>query len=253
MIQPFCRLPIGNNANAFFSLRGDNINTSDPYAGFSVCHYVGDDTEHIARCRRRLADVVNLPLDNLVIPRQTHSCNVAVIGDGPIPQLNEIDALVTRRNDILLSINTADCLPIVFNDEVAGVIAIAHGGWRGIYGGIIPATISKMIEQGASPEHIHAAIGPAIHSCCYEVDIDLSQRFAERFPDVDDLVIASPNQGKRNLNLIAAARSQLISSGIATNNIYISDLCTRCNSDRLFSARALGVASGRILTAIHMQ
>ena len=215
------RLDVGAGATAFSTMRGDEAYDSNgAYAGFNVCHYTGDAPAHVADCRRELAAYIGTDVNRLVIPRQTHSVNVAVIGDR-LPCLEGVDALVTTRDDVALVVNTADCLPVVFNDSRRGVIAIAHAGWRGLYDGILAATVAEMARLGAVPRDIRVAIGPCICGACYEVDEALR----------------------------AAAITELQRCGIDLTGISDSGVCSRCDG-RLFSARRQGVRSGRIATVL---
>lgn len=240
------RLDVGDGAVAFSSLRGDigAVGSGNPYGGFNVCHYTGDDPGHVAMCRRELADYVGVDVDRLVIPRQTHSVNVAVIDDA-IPSLEGVDALVTGRDDVALVVNTADCLPIVFNDSVNGVIGIAHGGWRGLYDGIVASTVGAMECLGASAPDINVAIGPCICGACYEVDEAFAKRFVARFGDDVCLV----KDGRQHIDLRAVALMELAEAGVGSDRIFVADMCSKCDV-RLFSARRMGVASGRIATVV---
>lgn len=239
------RLDVGKGALAFSTLRGERNGDNSPYSGFSVCHYTGDEPAHVAECRRKLAAYVGTDVDALIIPRQTHSVNVAVIGD-VIPCLNGVDALVTVRDDVALVVNTADCLPIVFNDSRHGVIGIAHGGWRGLYDGIVEATVVEMERLGADCSTMRVAIGPCICGDCYEVDEQFAERFSRRFGDgvVRRSVGAKPHVDLREAAMVALSRA-----GVERAGVVVSVLCSRCDS-RLFSARRMGVKSGRIATVV---
>ena len=111
-----------------FSTQRDAADWSLPYSGFNVCHYTADKPAHIAECRRRLAAELNLPVENLIIPRQTHSANIAVVDSMPIGSeaLENIDGIVTSRSDIALCINTADCVPVILVDPESGIIGAVH-------------------------------------------------------------------------------------------------------------------------------
>lgn len=241
-------LDAGEGVLAFSTMRGviQDEGGSNPYAGFNVCHYTGDDAGHVADCRRELACRVGVPVCNLIIPRQTHSSNVAVVGD-IVPCVEDTDALVTCRDDVALVVNTADCLPIVFNDSRHGVIGVAHGGWRGLYDGIIPATVEAMTELGAAAADIRVAIGPCICGGCYEVSEEFAGRFAERFGA--DVCAVDAASGKPHVDLRRVAVGQIECCGVDRGRIFVADACSRCD-ERLFSARRMGVGSGRIATVI---
>lgn len=242
------RLDVGAGATAFSTLRGGETygGAEDAYAGFNVCHYTGDAPAHVANCRRELAAYIGTDVNRLVIPRQTHSVNVAVIGDR-LPCLEDVDALVTTRDDVALVVNTADCLPVVFNDSRRGVIAIAHAGWRGLYDGILAATVMEMARLGAEPRDIRVAIGPCICGACYEVDEAFAKRFDARFGAAVRIAVAPGH--KPHVDLRAAAITELQRCGIDTTGISDSGVCSRCD-ERLFSARRQGVRSGRIATVV---
>lgn len=241
------KLEVGSGVVAFSTMRG-NVSTADasnPYSRFNVCHYTGDDAAHISQCRSELAKLTEVSVDRLLIPRQTHSVNVVVVGL-EIPDLEGVDGLVTRRDDVALVVNTADCLPIVFNDEEHGVIGIAHGGWRGLYGGILDETIAAMTGLGAELRDIKVSIGPCICGDCYEVDEDFARRFKQR---MGECVIESEKWEKPHVDLRRSAVDSLEKIGLHKSQIKVVEECSRCD-ERFFSARRMGVESGRIATVV---
>ena len=120
---------------AFSTRRGAEATLGDPYSGFSICSYTGDSWLHTDGCLQSLARLTGIEARDIIMPGQTHSVRCVVIGpdgnDSGLPDLNGVDALVTRRRHTVIGINTADCLPLVMADPVARVIAVAHAGWRG--------------------------------------------------------------------------------------------------------------------------
>jgi len=198
-------------------------------------------------------------LDNLVMPRQTHTCRVAVIDDryrsmGIDEQeaaLEGVDALVTRLCGVVIGVNTADCVPIVMADAAAGVIAAAHAGWRGTVGLIARATVEEMCRQGAQPSRIQAAMGPSICQECFEVGDEVVDAFAAAGFDLASIVTRNALTGKAHIDLRAANRSVLQAAGVPHGNIVLSRHCSRCEHERFFSARRLGVNSGRTFTGIY--
>ncbi|MDE6264561.1 MAG: peptidoglycan editing factor PgeF [Paramuribaculum sp.] len=226
---------------AFSTLR-DTDSPHLPYSGFSTCTYTGDDPAHCKACRNELAHYLGISADNIVFPRQTHSLNVAVVID-PAAPLQDTDALVTDRSGIALGIHTADCVPVVLADPKAGIIGAAHSGWRGAAGNIAALTVQKMQSLGANPADIHAAMGPCICQECFEVGEEVAARF-ERF----GAVIRTP--GKPHVDLPKAVATSLVEAGVPQQNIAMPCGCSRCDFQRFFSARRLGVQSGRTLTLI---
>ena len=241
------KLEVGDGIEAFSTMRGNvsQLDASNPYSDFNVCHYTGDDAMHISHCRSELAKLTEVAVDRLLIPRQTHSVNVVIIGK-EIPDLEGVDGMVTCRDDVALVVNTADCLPIVFNDSKHGIVGVAHGGWRGLYGGIIEETIAAMTVLGAELQEIRVAIGPCICGDCYEVDAEFARKFEAR---MGDCVIELGEREKPHVDLRRAAVDCLGRIGIAKSNINVVEECSRCD-ERFFSARRMGVESGRIATVV---
>lgn len=230
--------------------RGAEATAADAYSGLSVCHYTGDAAEHVTRSRERLAASLSLPTWALVIPRQTHGERVAVIDAAPIDpaSLEGVDAMVTTATDVALCINTADCVPVTLADAEAGVIAAAHCGWRGTVNALLANTIAAMRRLGADPCRIVAAMGPSICARCFEVGEEVAERFRSEFPDAADVVIEGGV--KPHVDLGAAIEARLLSLGVKKENVARPSACTACDSLRFFSARRLGVASGRMPTWI---
>lgn len=238
---------------AFSTLRSA-ASPADPYSGFSACHYTGDSPDHILACRSALCRMLGIAPERLVIPRQTHSANVAMIhGAGPsgIVQTPEnVDALVTDQRGIALAVNTADCVPLIMFDTEAGVIAAVHSGWRGTVARIAAKAVEAMLQAGASPQHIHAAMGPCIGTCCFEVGEEVATHFRDMFPA--NIVTDIPGR-KPHIDLGAAIAYTLTYCGISEENITLPPACSACHSDRLFSARRHGIHSGRTLTVIMLR
>ena len=193
------------------------------------------------------------------MPRQTHSCNVAVIDthfmDNDIDQqeqaLEGVDALVTTLPGVVIGVNTADCVPIVLADEAAGVIAVAHAGWRGTVGRIARAVVEEMCRHGARADRIQASMGPSICQDCFEVGDEVVEAFKKARFDLDTIVTRDASTGKAHIDLRAANREVLVVAGVPAGNIVLSQHCSRCEHGRFFSARRLGIDSGRTFTGIY--
>lgn len=231
-----------------FSTLRDSKEPSLPYDGFNACHYTGDSQEHIADCRRMLSDHHGIDQTRLIMPRQTHSANIAVVDRLPMPteELENIDALVTALPEIALCINTADCVAVVMADVSAGVIAAAHSGWRGTEAEIAVGTLRAMEALGARAERIRVAMGPSICKDCFEVGEEVARRFRGKFPPgtvIDTL-------SKPHIDLPRAIASSLTAAGVMPGNIACPTECSHCRPDRYFSARRQGINSGRTLTVI---
>lgn len=234
---------------AFSTSRGV-AHPSGPYDGFNACHYVGDDPAHVRHCRSKLCCRLGVEAQQLIIPRQTHSDRVAIIDRIPYPEenLQGVDALVTALPSVALAINTADCVPVLLAHPASGIIAAAHCGWRGIINNLLPNTLRAMASLGAKADEIIAVMGPAICHACFEVGTEVAQIFAEHFPDTSNIIIEGYE--KPHIDLSAAIVEKLRRLGVPSVNVRPSSECTMCNPAEFFSARVLGVKSGRLLTLI---
>lgn len=238
-------------AVAFSTLRGCS-DAGLPYDGFNICGYTGDDPRHTASCRLAAAARLGLSDPSLLItPRQTHSLRVAIVDRshaGLSP--DETDALVTTDSGVAIGVSTADCVPVVMCDPEAAVIAAVHSGWRGTIGRICARAVDTMVSLGSRRERIWCALGPYIHVGSYEVGADLAGLFAAEFGSLDGLTVATP--GKPHLDLGVAVRAVLRDAGIDPDHVTEAGICSYADYGRVFSARRLGVASGRTLTAARL-
>ncbi|MGH9862291.1 MAG: peptidoglycan editing factor PgeF, partial [Candidatus Acidiferrales bacterium] len=191
------------------------------------------------------------------------------------------DALITDRPGFLLSVQVADCLPILLTDPERKVVAAVHAGWRGTVKRIADKTVGTMRQEfGCDPKKLRAAIGPGIHVCCYEVGRVVLEAFAGQFPYWQKVVrrlpppppdlhwqqqllspaptaerrprpaLTSPAAERFYLDLVEANRRQLRAAGLRRQNIWAAPLCTACRTDRLFSHRAEHGRTGRMMGVI---
>jgi len=185
------------------------------------------------------------------------------------------DALATRTPGMLLGVQTADCVPVLLVDTRRRAVAAIHAGWRGTLARIAAKTVGRMrMEFGTKPRDVIAALGPAIGRCCYEVGPEVAQAFAMQFPKAAewfDGPFAQLASGEEPLNLPwmtmmppghtppplrvkldlhAANRWQLLDAGVPESQIAVSDLCTACRTDQLFSYRREGAKTGRLMAVI---
>ena len=222
---------------AFSTTRGQ-VDGRNAYSGVNLCDYVGDDALRVLDARLTLAMQLGVDLDDLVMPRQTHSCRVAVIDerfraldiDQQEAALEGVDALVTKLQGVVIGVNTADCVPIVLVDSQAGIVACRHG---------------------ATVDRIQAAMGPSICQECFEVGDEVVEAFKKAHFNLDAIVKRNPATGKAHIDLRAANRAVLVAAGVPAANIVESQHCSRCEHTRFFSARRLGINSGRTFTGIY--
>lgn len=159
---------------------------------------------------------------------QIHSNIVKNISNIHNPQ--KCDALITNKKDTPLMVMVADCIPILFYDNINKIIAVAHAGRAGTFENIAGDTIDKMMKDYNSyPNNIEVILGPSIQKCCYEVSQELATITSKNFGD--DFV------DKRNIDLQGINKKQLLEKGIKEENIDISDICTKCSNQPYFSYR----------------
>ena len=185
--------------------------------------------------------------DCFVFSQQTHTTNVRKVtlddkGKGLTRQLDyqDVDGLITNVPGLCLSTFYADCVPLYFVDPVQKAIGLSHSGWRGTVGKIGAVTVQKMREEyGSKPEDIIAAIGPSICQDCYEVSEDVIVEFQNNFDEKYwKALYYKKENGKYQLNLWKANEIVLAEAGVLKKHIAVTNLCTCCNDEMLFSHRA---------------
>lgn len=208
-----------------------------------------------------------------VAMKQVHSSIVHTIKEVPEHPLSG-DGLITRVPGVVLTVRTADCIPVLIVDPVERAVGSFHAGWRGTLARIVEKGVGEMRRAFRSqPEKLLAAIGPGIHRCCYEVSEELKEKFGSQFAYADGLFedvfssdpvrekypllfmnMRAPGHGAphstMHLDLIEANRRQLLDAGVQAKNIWISDLCTSCRTDLLFSHRKEKGHTGRMVAAL---
>jgi hypothetical protein len=205
--------------------------------------------------------------------RQVHSSVIHRVDEVPAHPLQG-DGLITNRPGMVLAVRAADCFPVLMADPVQRAVGAFHAGWRGTLARIVEKGVGEFRRQfGSDPAGMKAAIGPGIHRCCYQVGEDLRDKFGSQFSYAGELfeeVFSSdpvrrkypllfmnqraPGHGEppraAHLDLVEANRRQLLEAGVLEKNIWISDLCTSCRTDLLFSHRREKGATGRMMGAI---
>lgn len=233
-------------AHGFFGRNGGA--SSGEFASLNTSEASGDDRSIVAANRRAIAAA--LGFDTVATLTQTHSNRVVVLTDLPAPgDRPDADALVTDRPGLLLGILTADCTPIAFADAEAGVVGIAHAGWKGAVDGVMENTIAAMEHLGAQRRRIVAAIGPTISGPNYEVGPQFAADLIARNPAAAAHVAVPPG-GKEHFDLPGFVASQLAAAGVAFD---VAGSCTYASPDRYFSHRYAthqGTKAGRQMSVI---
>jgi hypothetical protein len=219
------------NFKPLFQELTPNVEALTTTVGFNVCYYAGADSAQVAADRARLVGHFGVTDEQLYVPRQTHTANVALAGEEPIDA--DVDALVSNRSGQVIGINTADCVPLLMADVAAGVIAAVHCGWRGTVAGIAEAAVARMVALGAAVERIHAAMGPCIGVECFEVGPEVAAQFP---PEV---VERRAGWGKPHVNLPLDVARRLRLAGLRAENIAMTQACSVCCHE-FYSVRRQG-------------
>ena len=218
-----------------------------PYDGFNITHYTGDEPAHVEACRQELCRRLKIDDRHLVVPHQVHGTQIAEITAANLGSAFEgIDAVVTRLTNTCIGVSTADCVPIVLYDIRNRAIAAIHAGWRGTVARIASKTLLYMSERyGTRQEDVKAAIGPSIGPDAFEVGTEVVDAFADAGYDIESLAHRS---SRWHINLWEANAIDLRTAGLTDKNISVAGLCSFANPSRFFSARRLGINSGRMFT-----
>ncbi len=230
-----------------FSTRSGGVSDGD-CSQMNLSFSRGDDPQNVMENYRRIAAAIGFDDRAVVCSDQTHTVNVRIVtaedcGKGYIypKDYSDIDALVTNDPAVVLATFYADCVPLYFIDPIHKAIGLAHSGWKGTVHNIAAETVKVMKEQfGSEPADILAAIGPSICQDCYEVSEDVIEQFRQAYPKKlwTCLFENGRVEGKYQLNLWEACRQNLMGAGILPEHIEVTDVCTCCNPEILFSHRA---------------
>ena len=235
-----------------FSTRGGGVSPM-PQDSLNLAGFNEDEAENIYENRRRFLKLFSGDW-TLAGCWQIHSADVRVVRDqqeaqpkpGVLGDDQYCDALVSNTPRILLSVKTADCVPVLIGDSTSGAFAGVHAGWRGTSTSIVMRAIEQLQQEyGARAADLRAAIGPAANVCCYEVGSEVIDLFKERFPHSAGC-LKSTRDGHALINLQQINRDQLISAGLSPEQIHIAPLCTMDRTDLFFSYRHEKQLNGRV-------
>ncbi len=241
-----------------FTTRRGGVSQAE-YASLNLGLHVGDKRQRVVENRNRVCRVLDSKLEELVAGEQVHGNQIKVVtnedrGQGAKQEataLAETDALISDQADILLSSYYADCTPLLFLDPRREVIGLAHAGWKGTVRKIAQKTVVNLeATYGSRPEDLLVGVGPAIGSCCYQVDRKVVEPIKNTFKEWDQLLEkVSENQWKLDLKL--ANKLQLKQAGVQEKNVIVSKLCTACNRELFYSYRREGT-TGRMASLIKL-
>jgi len=217
--------------------------SSGPYAMLNLSLTVGDDPGCVLENRRRLAAVFGARPGDFVFACQVHGAGVRVVGPADRGSgafslddaIDGADALVTASPGVMLAILTADCVPIVLHDPVAGVLACVHAGWRGTVAGVTAAAVAAMTGLGSDPSDVIAGLGPAVAAGRYQVGPDVHQAVTQAFgpaaaafirPDTRPDTHPDSAPDRWLLDLWAANRHALAEAGVPSRQIHTTTIPT---------------------------
>ena len=226
--------------------------TKAGWGGDGRCRFTGDSSEDYADYRRELAESLGLNEAQFIFPRQTHSNHVVVVQESTeAAEVQDTDALVTNERGVCICVQTADCVPVMIYDPGRKVVAAIHAGWRGTVGKIVEKTVKKMQDVFQSdPAELLAGIGPSISTLNYEVGEEVIRAVQENFPNHDQLLLPSKNEGKAYFDLWKANQFLLVGAGLSAQNVEIMNLCSYGEEGDFFSARRDGAQTGRMVSGI---
>jgi polyphenol oxidase len=206
---------------------------------------VGDERANIVENRRRLFDVMGLPVESIYDAWQVHSTDV-ICTDKPRPldaPHEKADAILTNQPGITLFMRFADCVPVVLFDPVKRVVGLVHAGWRGTVDRAAGVAVNRMAERyGSHPEDVLACVGPSICAAHYEVGADVQTAVQAAFGDKADGLLLQKANGL-HFDLWSANRMALEEAGV--RQIEVAGLCTACQNEDWFSHRAEHGKTGR--------
>ncbi|RLA25789.1 MAG: peptidoglycan editing factor PgeF [Gammaproteobacteria bacterium] len=229
--------PAPANIRAATTLRTGGVSLGE-FSSLNPADHVSDLLAHVLENRQLIKHMLALP-DDPVWLRQTHSVKAVCAERVTTPP--EADASYTAQNNIVCTVLTADCLPVLLCDQQGSMVAAIHGGWRGLLNGIIENTVLKMPES-----NMMAWLGPAIGAQCFEVGDDVRNAFINKSAQFA-CAFKSQTQDKYLADIYHIARILLNNAGV--QQIYGGQYCTVTDKERFFSYRRDG-QTGRMATMI---
>lgn len=261
---------LSDDVKAFSTTRHGGVSEGN-YASLNINEYCGDSKANTDANRLLLANELGIDANHIIMPHQTHGVESRIIGeefatlpDGVKKMLLEgVDAVMTNIPGMCIGVSTADCIPVLLYDEEHHAAAAIHAGWRGTQARIVRKAVQEMrMAYQTDPTKLKAVIGPGISLDNFEVGDEVYAAFEQaafdmsaiaeehikRNPNADDP--AKAFERKWHINLPLANIQMLTHNGVDEANIINTGICTFDNADNYFSARRLGIESGRIYTGI---
>lgn len=220
-----------------------------PFSSLNISVGIGDNEAHVRKNRRIISECIGR--QSIVFANQVHGNHVLIIDDAYQDTDNSDnapalvgDAMVTNLRQIALAIQVADCQAVMMYDPNRQVVANVHVGWRGSAQNIIARTVSVMHDRfGCHAGQLVAGVGPSLGPCCAEY-VNYKTEIPQRY-------WAYKNES-HHFDFWAISHSQLVEAGMRPENIFMSRMCTKCNSDIFFSYRGQG-STGRFAAVIGLR
>jgi YfiH family protein len=277
-----------------FSTRVGGVSRT-PAKGLNLGYVESDKCKNVERNRERFLRSMGVSQFPLAEVHQIHSALIYQVvrrkrgqleyrpSGYPAPQGSKPvaisgDALITQEPGVLLSVRSADCMPVLLADPRRRAVAAIHAGWRGALAGVVEKTVGEMARVfGSRPADLLAAVGPSIRACCYQVGDEVVDAFCGPYPNGEDFFRPAPSENaeeeisssypllfvpkhppghgpestpSRHLDLAAVARHQLRRAGLANSRVQVVDLCTACRPELFFSHRRDGGKTGRMMAVM---
>lgn len=261
---------LSDDVKAFSTTRHGGVSEGN-YASLNINEYCGDSKANTDANRLLLANELGIDASHIIMPHQTHGVESRIIGeefatlpDGVKKMLLEgVDAVMTNIPGMCIGVSTADCIPVLLYDEEHHAAATIHAGWRGTQARIVHKAVQEMrMAYQTDPTKLKAVIGPGISLDNFEVGDEVYADFEQAAFDMsaiaEERIKRNPNaedpakafERKWHINLPLANIQMLTHNGVDEANIINTGICTFDNADNYFSARRLGIESGRIYTGI---
>ncbi len=214
------------------------------WASMNLGEHRGDDPSNVVENYRLLKQATGIDTDRLVFTHQVHGDVVRIASEADIHTLMtevpyDADGLVTNIPGLPITAFIADCVPLLMHDEIHGVIAAVHCGWRSTVQDIMARAVEQMVSLGAQPENIQAAIGASIGACCFETGPEVPEAIRALLPDdYEGIIRPGKVPEKFYVDLREAIRRRLMQLGVPAEQITVSEECTMCSSEKYWSHRA---------------
>ncbi len=210
-----------------------------PFASLNTDATRGDAPSNVEKNMAIIKDAAGVRA--IWAPRQVHGDSIALITDTFADSTTQADAAMTNIQGVAVAVRTADCLPVILVDPVTKTVAAIHAGRKGTELFITSKTVQMMKTRlNVNAKNLHAALGPCIRKCCYEVDEEGAIYFHK---------CCGQGEG-RMIDIATANINQLTLAGLLTSNIYDCGICASCESDRFYSHRKESGATGRFISGV---